>query len=89
MIFWYKIVIFHTKYPKNFRVSLRNWKKLEILDPPLDVTIFSPLTQRVIPFFCPDLVPVIVCHIPYNVLISTAKIDKVKFQEMYFMDLLY
>jgi hypothetical protein len=23
MIFWRKIVIFHTKYPKNFRVSLR------------------------------------------------------------------
>jgi hypothetical protein len=27
MIFWHKIVIFHTKYPNNFRVSLRNWKK--------------------------------------------------------------
>jgi hypothetical protein len=27
MIFWRKIVIFHTKYPKNFRASLRNWKK--------------------------------------------------------------
>jgi hypothetical protein len=27
MIFWRKIVIFfHTKYPKNFRASLRNWK---------------------------------------------------------------
>ena len=24
MIFWRKIVIFHTKYPKNFRVSLRS-----------------------------------------------------------------
>jgi hypothetical protein len=24
MIFWRKIVIFHTKYPKNFRASLRN-----------------------------------------------------------------
>jgi hypothetical protein len=23
MIFWRKIVIFHTKYPKNFRASLR------------------------------------------------------------------
>ena len=28
MIFWRKIVIFHTKYPKNVRASLRNWKKI-------------------------------------------------------------
>jgi hypothetical protein len=27
MIFWRKIVIFHTKYPNNFRAYLRNWKK--------------------------------------------------------------
>jgi hypothetical protein len=27
MIFWRKIVIFHTKYPNNFSASLRNWKK--------------------------------------------------------------
>jgi hypothetical protein len=27
-IFWRKIVIFHTKYPKNFRASLRKWKKI-------------------------------------------------------------
>jgi hypothetical protein len=26
IIFWRKNVIFHTKYPKNFRASLRNWK---------------------------------------------------------------
>jgi hypothetical protein len=25
MIFWRNIVIFHTKYPTNFRASLRNW----------------------------------------------------------------
>ena len=31
IIFWRKIVIFHTKYPKNFRVSLRNWKKYDFL----------------------------------------------------------
>ena len=31
MIFWHKIVIFHTKYPKNFRTSLRNWKKYDFL----------------------------------------------------------
>jgi hypothetical protein len=31
MIFWRKIVIFHTKYPKNVRASLRNWKKYEFL----------------------------------------------------------
>jgi hypothetical protein len=31
MIFWRKIVIFHTKYPKNFRASLRNWKKYDFL----------------------------------------------------------
>jgi hypothetical protein len=31
MIFWRKIVIFQTKYPKNFRVSLRNWKKYDFL----------------------------------------------------------
>jgi hypothetical protein len=30
MIFWRKIVIFHTKYPNNFRSSLRNWKKIWI-----------------------------------------------------------
>jgi hypothetical protein len=29
--FWRKIVIFHTKYPKNFRASLRNWKKYDFL----------------------------------------------------------
>jgi hypothetical protein len=29
MIFCRKIVIFHTKYPKNFRASLRNWKKYD------------------------------------------------------------
>ena len=34
MIFWHKIVIFHTKYPKNFRASLRS-PKPEIPDPPL------------------------------------------------------
>ena len=27
IIFLRKIVIFYTKYPKNFRASLRNWKK--------------------------------------------------------------
>jgi hypothetical protein len=27
LIFWRKIVIFHTKYPKNFRASLCIWKK--------------------------------------------------------------
>ena len=28
MIFWHKIVIFHTKYRNNFRAFLRNWKKI-------------------------------------------------------------
>ena len=28
MIFWRKIVIFHTKYPKQFRASLHNWKNM-------------------------------------------------------------
>jgi hypothetical protein len=31
MIFWRKIVIFHTKYPQNFCASLRNWKKYDFL----------------------------------------------------------
>jgi hypothetical protein len=31
MIFWRKIVIFHTKYLKNVRASLRNWKKYDFL----------------------------------------------------------
>jgi hypothetical protein len=31
IIFWSKIVIFHTKYPKTFRASLRNWKKYDFL----------------------------------------------------------
>jgi hypothetical protein len=26
-----KIMIFHTKYPKNFHASLRNWKKYDFL----------------------------------------------------------
>ena len=30
-IFWRKIVISHTKYPNNFRASLRNWKKYDFL----------------------------------------------------------
>ena len=30
-IFRRKIVIFHTKYPKHFRASLRNWKKYDSL----------------------------------------------------------
>jgi hypothetical protein len=29
--FWGKIVIFYTNYPKNFRASLRNWKKYDFL----------------------------------------------------------
>jgi hypothetical protein len=31
MIFWRKIVIFHTKYPNIFRASLRNWKEYYFL----------------------------------------------------------
>jgi hypothetical protein len=31
MIVWRKIEIFHTKYPNNFRASLRNWKKYDFL----------------------------------------------------------
>jgi hypothetical protein len=31
MIFWRKIVIFHTKYPKIVRASLRNWKEYDFL----------------------------------------------------------
>ena len=31
MIFWRKIVIFHTKYPKTFPASLRHWKKFDFL----------------------------------------------------------
>jgi hypothetical protein len=31
MIFWRKIVIFHTKYPNIFRASLRNRKKYDFL----------------------------------------------------------
>jgi hypothetical protein len=31
MIFWRKIVIFHTKYPNKLRASLRNWKKYDFL----------------------------------------------------------
>jgi hypothetical protein len=34
MIFWGKIAIFHKKYPKYFRASLRS-AQFEILDPPL------------------------------------------------------
>jgi hypothetical protein len=29
MIFWRKIVIFHTKYPKNVRASLHIWTKYD------------------------------------------------------------
>jgi hypothetical protein len=38
MIFWHKIVIFHTKYPKKFCASLRNWKKY-------DFTCIKPTTS--------------------------------------------
>jgi hypothetical protein len=31
MMFWRKIVVFHTKYPKIFRASLRNWKGYDCL----------------------------------------------------------
>jgi hypothetical protein len=31
IIFWRKIVIFHTKYPQNFRASLGNWKTYDFL----------------------------------------------------------
>ena len=31
MIFWRKIVIFHTKYPKISRTPLYNWKKYDYL----------------------------------------------------------
>ena len=31
MIFWRKIVIFHTKYPNNFRASLRSAQFLSAL----------------------------------------------------------
>jgi hypothetical protein len=31
MILWRKIVISHTKYPKNVRASLRNWKQYHFL----------------------------------------------------------
>jgi hypothetical protein len=31
LIFWRKIVIFHTIYPQNFRASLRNWEKYDFL----------------------------------------------------------
>ena len=34
MIFWRKIVIFHTKYPKNFRASLRS-ARFHLSAPPL------------------------------------------------------
>jgi hypothetical protein len=30
-IFWSIIMIFHTKYPKNFHASLHNWKKYDFL----------------------------------------------------------
>ena len=31
MIFWRKIMIFHTKYLSKFCASLRNWKKYDFL----------------------------------------------------------
>ena len=34
MIFWRKIVIFHTKYPKNFRASLRSAQFFYVRPPP-------------------------------------------------------
>jgi hypothetical protein len=33
MIFWRKIVIFHTKYPKNFRASLRSAQFFQVRPP--------------------------------------------------------
>jgi hypothetical protein len=34
MIFWRKIVIFHTKYPNNFRASLRSAQLFKVRPPP-------------------------------------------------------
>jgi hypothetical protein len=34
MIFWRKIVIFHTKYPKHFRASLRSAQFFKFRPPP-------------------------------------------------------
>ena len=34
MIFWRKIVIFHMKYPNNFRASLRSAQFFKLLPPP-------------------------------------------------------
>jgi hypothetical protein len=34
MIFWRKIVIFHTKYPKKFRASLRSEQFFKVRPPP-------------------------------------------------------
>ena len=47
MIFWRKIVIFHTKYPKQFRASHRS-AQLEILDPPLEYTNNQQQLQHLI-----------------------------------------
>jgi hypothetical protein len=33
MIFWRKIVIFHTKYPNNFRASLRSVQFFQVRPP--------------------------------------------------------
>jgi hypothetical protein len=33
MIFWRKIVIFHTKYPKNFRATLRSAQFFKVRPP--------------------------------------------------------
>ena len=52
IIFGRKIVIFHTKYPKNVRASLRNWKKYDFFGVKSwfftrnSPTIFAPPSAR-------------------------------------------
>jgi hypothetical protein len=79
--FWRKIVIFHTKYPNNFRASLCIWKKSDFFGvkscppesaPESVVTLLLPLVEQELLTFpvhmirpC-DLYIYIYMHISYN-----------------------
>ena len=55
MIFWRKIVIFHTKYPNNFRASLRSAPppNLKSWIRPCTVSVIKVLVLVLVSFPCP------------------------------------
>jgi hypothetical protein len=62
MILWRKIVISHTKYPKNFRASLLNWKPYNVLAQNSDFSHEIPQNISRLP----PLGAIVLCAPPHN-----------------------